>query len=380
MLEQKPVAGLTRRGFARRLGIAAALSGTVSEMVYAQRAALNFKLPKDTVWINANENPAGPPAPSIKAMAEVLPASGRYHYQEFPDFYAALAHSEDLEPEQILVGAGSTESLHAAVEAFTSPARPLITISPTYEAPPEVTRASGRPVITTPLTERYTADVRKLVAEADKAGGGLIYLCNPNNPTSTVTPKADIAWMISNLPPNTVALFDEAYIHFAETPDMESALTYVRQGKDVVVTRTFSKIYGMAGLRAGFAAAKPELIRKMAPFRNNVISIVTARAVLAAIADSSVVPTRKASLSKTRADLCAWLKKNGYTYIEPQANFLMIDVGRDTRQFGREMAENGVAVGRPFPPLDHMLRVSIGTDQDMQKFKEVFPRVYGMKA
>jgi histidinol-phosphate/aromatic aminotransferase/cobyric acid decarboxylase-like protein len=101
---------------------------------------------------------------------------------------------------------------------------------------------------------------------------------------------------------------------------------------------------------------------------------------LAAIADSSVVPTRKASLSKTRADLCAWLKKNGYTYIEPQANFLMIDVGRDTRQFGREMAENGVAVGRPFPPLDHMLRVSIGTDQDMQKFKEVFPRVYGMKA
>jgi histidinol-phosphate aminotransferase len=380
MLEQKPVAGLTRRGFARRLGIAAALSGTVSEMVYAQRAALNFKLPKDTVWINANENPAGPPAPSIKAMAEVLPASGRYHYQEFPEFYAALAHSEDLEPEQILVGAGSTESLHAAVEAFTSPARPLITISPTYEAPPEVTRASGRPVITTPLTERYTADVRKLVAEADKAGGGLIYLCNPNNPTSTVTPKADIAWMISNLPPNTVALFDEAYIHFAETPDMESALTYVRQGKDVVVTRTFSKIYGMAGLRAGFAAAKPELIRKMAPFRNNVISIVTARAVLAAIADSSVVPTRKASLSKTRADLCAWLKKNGYTYIEPQANFLMIDVGRDTRQFGREMAENGVAVGRPFPPLDHMLRVSIGTDQDMQKFKEVFPRVYGMKA
>jgi histidinol-phosphate aminotransferase len=367
---------LTRRAFAGRLGLAAAFSGALPEAIYAQRAALNFKTPKDTVWINANENPAGPPQASIKAMIDVLPTSGRYHYQEFPDFYAALAHSEDLEPEQILAGSGSTESLHAAVEAFTSPTRPLITIAPTYEAPPEVTRASGHPVITTPLTDRYTADVRKLVAEADGAGGGLIYLCNPNNPTSTVTPKADIAWMISNLPPNTIALFDEAYIHFAETPDMESALTYVRQGKDVVVTRTFSKIYGMAGLRAGFAAAKPELIRRMAPFRNNVISIVTAHAVLAAIADKNLVPARKATLAKTRAELCAWLKGHGYNFIEPQANFVMIDVRRDTRQFGREMAENGVAVGRPFPPLDHMLRVSIGTDQDMAKFREVFARVY----
>ncbi len=279
---------LTRRAFAGRLGMAAAFSGSLSEFAYAQRAALNFKLPKDMVWINANENPAGPPPESIRAMTEVLPASGRYHYQEFGDFYQKLAASEDLTPEQILVGAGSTESLHAAVEAFTSPARPLITITPTYEAPPEVTRASGKQVILTPLTPTYTADVRKLVAEADKAGGGLIYLCNPNNPTSTVTPKADIAWMLSNLPRNTIALFDEAYIHFAETPEMESALTYVRQGKDVVVTRTFSKIYGMAGLRAGYAAAKPELIAKMAPFRNNVISIVTARAVLAAIADKDL--------------------------------------------------------------------------------------------
>ena len=367
---------LTRRAFTGRLGIAAAFSGSLSEFAYAQRAALNFKLPKDMVWINANENPAGPPPESIHAMTEVLPASGRYHYQEFGAFYTALAHSEDLAAEQILVGAGSTESLHAAVEAFTSPTRPLITITPTYEAPPEVTRASGKQVILTPLTPGYTADVRKLVAEADKAGGGLIYLCNPNNPTSTVTPKEDVAWMISNLPRNTIALFDEAFIHFAETPEMESALTYVRQGKDVVVTRTFSKIYGMAGLRAGFAAAKPELIAKMAPFRNNVISIVTARAVLAAIADKDLVPTRKAGYARTRRELCSWLKQNGYAYIDPQANFIMIDVGRDTRQIGREMAENGVAVGRPFPPLDHMLRVTIGTDQDMAKFREVFPRVY----
>jgi histidinol-phosphate aminotransferase len=345
-------------------------------MAFAQRAAVGFKMPKDVVWLNGNEFPFGPPQSAVQAMTEVLPVSNRYHYQEFGDFYTALAHSEDLTPDQILVGAGSSECLHAAVEAFTSPTRPLITLTPTYEAPPEVARASGRQVITVPLTAKYTADVHKLIAAADKAGGGMIYLCNPNNPTSTVTPKADVAWMIANLPPNTIALIDEAYMHFAETPEMESGLTYVRQGKDVVVTRTYSKIYGMAGLRAGFAAARPDLIKKMAPFRNNVISIVTARAVLAAIAEKNLVSERRTMLAKTRGELCSWLRAKGVMYMEPQANFLMIDVGRDTREFGRQMAQRGVAVGRPFPPLDHMLRVTVGTDAEMAKFRDVFWSVY----
>ena len=368
---------LTRRAFAGRLGLAAAFSGSISEMAYAQRAALDFKLPKDMVWINANENPAGPPPESIKAMTQALPLSGRYHYQEWGAFCESLAGNFDLSKDQILVGNGSTESLHAAVEAFTSSTRPLITYVPTYEAPPEFARAAGKPVVALPLeAPAYAMDVHRLVAEASKAGGGLIYVCNPNNPTANVVPKADIAWMISNLPPNTIALFDEAYADFAETPEMESALTYVRQGKDVVVTRTFSKIYGMAGLRAGLACARPDLIRKMAPFRNNVISSVTTQAVLAAIADKNLVPARKKGYVKTRSELCAWMRAKGYSFIDPQANFFMIDVGRDTRDFGREMAENGVAVGRPFPPLTHMLRVSIGTDQDMAKFREVFPKVY----
>lgn len=367
---------LTRRAFAGRLSFAAAACGMLHETVYAQRAAVGFKMPKDVVWLNANEFPAGPPQHVIKAMADVIPASNRYHYQEFGDFYTALAHSEDLLPEQILVGAGSSECLHAAIEAFTSASRPLITISPTYEAPPEVARASGRQVISLPLTAKYTPDAHKIIEAASKAGGGLIYLCNPNNPTSTVTPKADLAWMVDNLPANTILMLDEAYIHFAETPEMQSGLTWVREGKEVVVMRTYSKVYGMAGLRAGFAAARPDLIQKMAPFRNNVISIVTARAVLAAIADKNLVPERKRMLAKTRGDICSWLRTKGVNYIEPQANFMMVDVKRDTRQFGREMAQHGVAVGRPFPPLNNMLRVSIGTDADMAKFREAFSAVY----
>jgi histidinol-phosphate/aromatic aminotransferase/cobyric acid decarboxylase-like protein len=232
-------------------------------------------------------------------------------------------------------------------------------------------------VIRVPLTGAYSADVRKLAAEARQAGGGLIYLCNPNNPTASITSKADIAWLVANLPPDTVALIDEAYIHFADTPEIESALGYVRQGKNVVVTRTFSKIYGMAGLRAGFACAPPELISRMAPFRNNVISIVAVRAVLAALEEAPrLLPERKASLGKTRKELCGWLKERNLSYIEPHANFLMIDVGRDVRDFITRMPPMGVAVGRPFPPLDQMLRVSIGTDGDMQKFRDVFWKVY----
>jgi histidinol-phosphate aminotransferase len=368
---------LTRRAFAARIGITAAGLPALHEMAFAQRALVKGDLPKDMVWINANENPEGPPRSSIQAMIEALPGAGRYHYQEFGDFYATLARSEDLSPDQILVGSGSTEVLHAAVDAFTSPTRGMIAIEPTYESPPELTRILGRSVIRVPLTPQYTADVKRLVAEAEKAGGGVIYLCNPNNPTSSVTPKADMAWLVANLPPNTILLVDEAYIHFAETPEMESALGYVRQGKDVVVTRTFSKIYGMAGLRAGFVAARPDLIRRMAPFRNNVISIVTVRAVLAAVAEAkTLLPERKARIVKTRSELCSWLRQKSVRFIEPQANFMMIDIGRDPREFGAEMARRGVAVGRPFPPLNQMLRVSIGTDADMARFREVFWSVY----
>ena len=368
---------LTRRGFAARLGAVAATVRMLPEMAYAQRAAVQGDLPPDMVWLNANENPAGPPRSSIEAMIEVLPTAGRYHYQEFRDFYERLAHSEDLTREQILVGAGSSEVLHAAVDAFTSATRPLIAINPTYEGPVELARALGRPVVRVPLTDSFSADVHKLVEEADKAKGGLIYLCNPNNPTSTITTREDLAWLVKNLPRDTMVLIDEAYIHFGEIPELESALGYVRQEKDVIVTRTFSKIYGMAGLRAGFACARGDLIAQMAPFRNNVISIVTVRAVLAALQEANtLIPQRKAALIKTRRALCDWLRERHVRYLEPHANFLMIDVGRDVGEFHQKMPRLGVAPGRRFSPLNQMLRVSIGTDQDMEKFKEVFWKVY----
>src|SRR5579872_1481861 len=368
----------SRRTFLAQIGAGAFAARMMPEMAYAQRAAVaGGNLPKDMVWLNANENPAGPPKCALDAMSQVLPSSGRYHYNEFDGIYSAIAKSEGLRPEQMITGCGSSEGLHTCVDAFTGPNRPLISVTPAYEGPIDTARALGRTVILTKLREDYTADVHRLAEEADKAHGGVIYLCNPNNPTSACTSAKDVDWLVNNLPANTILLVDEAYIHFVERPDVQSAIPYVKQGKNVIVARTFSKIYGMAGLRVGFAAGKPEYIEKLQPLRMNVISIVSARGVVAALAErDQFLPERKATLAKTRSDTCAWLKERGVKFIEPNANFMMVDCGRNAREFIAAMPKMGVAPGRPFPPLDNMLRVTIGTDTEMMKFRDVFWKVY----
>jgi histidinol-phosphate aminotransferase len=358
---------LTRRGFA---GVVAA---GFTEFAFAQRAAIdtmNVQAPKNTAWLNANEFPEGPPAAAVQAMTRVAGDVNRYHFTEFPQFYQSVANLEKLKAEQVLIGEGSTETLHAAVEAFTSPKRPFICGWPTFESGPELAAAQGHAVVKLPLTSNYTSDVKRLVAEAQKAGGGLIYICNPNNPTGNITPKQDIAWVVANMPADTILLMDEAYYHFNVSPETESAMKYVHDGKNVIVMRTFSKIYGMAGLRVGYVAGRPDLIQKMTPFRNAVISIVSARGVLAAIdLGQKFIDDRREKMTHTRNDLLAWLKQKKLNYIDSQANFVMIDTRRDIKELTPAMLAKGVAVGRPFPPYDKMMRITIGTDAEMAKFK-----------
>ena len=362
-----------------RREFAALIAAGLSEAAFAQRASVPGAAPSaNTVWLNGNEFPEGPPKASVEAMARVIGESNRYHYQEFPAFYATLAASEGLAPEQILVGAGSSEVLHAAVEAFTSPSIPLVTAWPTYEAAPELAAFKGHAVVKVPLDSAYAPDVRRLAAEAEKAGGGLIYLCHPNNPTSTITTREDMQWLVSNLSSNTYLLVDEAYLYYATSPDAASAMAFVKEGKNVIVSRTFSKIHGMAGLRVGFVAARPDLIKRMEPFRNNVISIVSVRAVLAALdLGPKLIEERRARIDHTRTELCSWLAAKKIGFIPPQANFIMIETGRDAREMQASMLAKGIAVGRPFQTLEKMMRVSIGTDAEMAKFRQAFGEVLG---
>jgi histidinol-phosphate aminotransferase len=347
------------------------------EAAYAQRSAVKgaVKNHSQLVLLNANENPDGPPQISIEAMSKALTRGGRYHDEDTEALTAAIASCEHLQPEQVLAGSGSSEILHCAVDAFTSRSLPLITTLPSYELPVDIATAQRNPVIKLPMTPDYAADVRKMAAEAEKAHGGLIYIVNPNNPTSSITKKGDIAWLVANLPPNTVALIDEAYIHYSTAPDLASAIPYVQQGKNVVVARTFSKIYGMAGLRVGFGCARADLIQKMAVYRNNVVPVPSVHAAKVALESTTLVAERRDKFTKIRTDLCNWLDAGRYKFIPPHANFLMIDVKRDVRGVIAEMREHGVAVGRPFPPMNQMLRVTIGSEADMAKFKEVFPQV-----
>jgi len=358
--------------FSRR-AFAGMIAAGLTEAAFAQRAKLSGVAPADTVWIDGNEFPEGPPQASIDAMARVIGESNRYHYQEFPAFYAKLAANEGLTADQILVGAGSSEPLHAAVEAFTSPTIPLIYPVPTYEAAPELAKYKGHAVVETPLDSKMAPDVRRLAAAAEKAGGGLIYIVNPNNPTSTITTSDDLAWLAANLPKNTYVLVDEAYLHYATSPEASSSFRFVKEGKNVIVARTFSKIYGMAGLRVGYIAGRPDLIAKMEPYRNNVISIVSVRAVLAALdLGPKMLEERKAKIVHTRNELCAWMTEKKFKFIPPQANFVMIETGRDAKEMQAALLEKGVAIGRPFPPLSIMIRVSIGTDTEMVKFRKAF--------
>jgi histidinol-phosphate aminotransferase len=362
---------LTRRGFA---GVA--IAAGFSEFAFAQRANVAGAAPKNTVWLNANEFPDGPPEAAIQAMSRVIGESNRYHYREFESFYKSIGAIEKLDAEQVIVGAGSSEVLHSAVDVFTSATRPFITCWPTFEAGPELAAAEGHPVVKLPLSSSYASDVKKLVAEAEKAGGGMIYICNPNNPTGAITSKEDLAWTVDNLPANTILLVDEAYFHFNTSPDTESAMKYVHQGKNVLVMRTFSKIYGMAGLRCGYVAGRPDLIKKLEPYRNNVISIVAVRAVLAALdLGDKMIVERREKIARTRAETCAWLKQKKINYIDPQANFMMVDAGRDIKQMGPALLAKGVAIGRPFPPYNNMMRVTIGSDAEMSKFRAALSEV-----
>jgi histidinol-phosphate/aromatic aminotransferase/cobyric acid decarboxylase-like protein len=173
-------------------------------------------------------------------------------------------------------------------------------------------------------------------------------------------------------------VIDEAYLHFVESFDTENAMDLARGANNVVVTRTFSKIFGMAGLRAGFAAGNPELIRRMRPYRPNPISAIAIRAALAAASEGPrIIPERRARLIRERRALCDWARSRKMGYIEPYANFVLFDTGRDARELGLEMLKRKVAVGRPFPALPKMLRVTVGTADDMAKFRAAFEDLAG---
>src|SRR5580658_4790532 len=213
----------------------------------------------NAVMIDSNENPLGPGQAARDAVAGIIPLGGRYSDNLTDDFVNTFAQMEGLNRDWINVTAGSTPPLTLAVLAFTSPQRSYVTPDPGFELGMMAAAYSQARVVKVPLTKTYAHDVKAMLAAAPDAG--VFYICNPNNPTGTLTPHADIEYLVANKPKDSIVLVDEAYIHLTEATS--SALDLVKDGKDVIVLRTFSKVYGLAGLRCGFVIARPELLEKV---------------------------------------------------------------------------------------------------------------------
>jgi len=328
--------------------------------------------PLDAVIINANENPLGPCEAARTAIAKVVPVGGRYDfYGETEMLTRTFASQHNLSEEFISVYAGSSEPLHFTVLAFTSPERSLVIADPSYEAPMMAAMYSGAKIHKVPLTSDYAHDVKAMVAADPNAG--VIYICNPNNPTGTMTSKKDIAWALENKPKGSILLVDEAYIHFSDAPDV---LDLVAAGKDLVVLRTFSKIYGMAGLRCGFALARPDLLKKLSPYGENPMPVTGSGAANASLLDANLIATRKKFMTETRGETIAWLKQNNYKVIgDSQSNCFMIDTRRNGRSVMMAMRAKNVYIGRTWPIWPNAVRITVGTPEEMAKFRTAFKQV-----
>jgi histidinol-phosphate aminotransferase len=366
--------GINRRDFARLAALLAtgAALPFYNEFTLAQDIKSIARIPPDAVKLNANENPLGPCPEALEAIAKIASQTGRYLFRETFAFVETLAASEGLPDSYVLPSAGSSPPLHHAVLAFTSPSRPLVTAEPGYEAPEGAARVNNAKVIKVPLRKDHSHDVKGMATAHPNTG--LIFVCNPNNPTGTVTRKEDIVALVANKPKGCVVLIDEAYIHF--TASTSPCTDLVAAGKDVIVLRTFSKLYGMAGLRAGAALGRPDLLEKIRAIGG--LNFLPAPAMVAAVAslkNKTLVSQRRQALAEIRKDLFAWLNRKGYSYIPSEANMVLIDAKKPGREIAKAMLEHKVAIGRSWAALPTHVRVTIGTAAEMEKFKAAFERV-----
>jgi histidinol-phosphate aminotransferase len=380
---------VSRRSFLFSAGIAAAVAPVLTESHFAwaafqagkpapkpmsQMQAMKLayqNMPKDVVLINANENPLGPSEAARAAMVSVVGKGGRYDILEMMKLVEVFAAQNSVPEENIAVYAGSSEPLHYSVLSYTGPTCSFVAGDPTYEAGGRAAEIAKAKTIRVPLNKVYAHDV-KAMAAAD-SGAGVIYICNPNNPTGTITSREDILWLLDNKPKSTMLLVDEAYIHLS---DAQSVVDQTANRKDIIVLRTFSKIYGMAGIRCGLAVAHPDVLSKLELCGQNAMPITSSIAARVSLEDTTLIPTRKAYIAGARNTTLKFLADNHYKVIPgSQSNCFMIDTGRDGRQVMAAMAQQKVMIGRTWSVWPNVVRITVGTNEDMAKFRTAFKQV-----
>ena len=364
--------GFSRRSFGRLATMLAAGSTLPFYNEFALAQDIDTRaLPPGAVKIDTNENPLGPCNEAREAMQAMVNDGGRYHFDLPSALHKALADSEGLKPNYIQAFPGSSMPLHWAVLAFTSPTRAYVCADPGYEAGDKAAEFVGGKVVKVPLAKDYSHDVKAMVAAAPS--GGLYYICNPNNPTGTMTSRADIDWLVANKPAGSVVLLDEAYLHFSGA---QGATDLVVADKDVVILRTFSKLYGMAGLRAGAAIGRPDLLGKIRAYGNLWCPTTSMAGAIASLKVSkTLVPQRRKITKDTREDVFSFLDKHNFHYVPSVSNKFMLDVKKPGREVVAALRKENVYIGRSWPVWPTHVRVTIGTQEEMNKFKAALAKV-----
>jgi histidinol-phosphate aminotransferase len=364
--------GFSRRSFGRfatLLGAGAAALPFYNEPAMAQLSNIG-PLPPDAVKINANENPLGPCPEAAEAIYKVVQKGGRYLYEETFGFSKTLADQEGLKPEYVMPFAGSSDPLHRTVMAFTSPAKSFITGDPGYEAGARAAEFVSAKVVRVPLAKDHSHDVKAMAAADPDAG--IIYVCNPNNPTGTLTKRSDIDWLIVNKPKGAVLLLDEAYLHFSGAAP---ASDLVAADKDIIILRTFSKLYGMAGLRAGAALGRPDLLAKLRPLGAGALAVTGMVGAHASLQVKTLIPQRRKMMKDVRNDVFSFLDKNRFSFVPSDSNCFMLDAKRPGAELVKAMAKEKVFIGRVWPAMPTYARVTVGTADEMAKFKSALLKV-----
>jgi len=363
---------ISRRRFAQLLGVGAAAAVVRPALSFAEESLR----PRSTgvVRLSANENPYGPSPKAHQAMNDAFEQCCRYPDVQNEVLIDKLARINGVNRDQIVLGDGSSEILKLSAEAFTGPTQgKLVAADPTFEAILEYAAANGAEVVKVPLTPSFGHDLEKMGAAAQK---GLIYVCNPNNPTASITPKNELRAFIEKTPQDTMILVDEAYFHYADSADYESAIPLVKDHPNLIVARTFSKVYGMAGLRCGYGVAQKETVQRSHPFQMwDSVNVMALAAASASLDDVDQVNNGRKLNSEAKKFTTSELAKMGYKQIPSQANFIMFDCKRPVVPLIKALKERNVQVGRLFPALPNHMRLTIGKKSEMESFLAAFRQV-----
>jgi len=360
--------GFVTSGMAASLAGLTGLGGTAGLMDRSGLWRVGKTLADGTVRLSSNENPLGISPAARQAVIDNLVNANRYPGDWSRPVVEALAKKLGVGTDNLIMGAGSTEVLQMAVQAYQSPRAPMVIAEPTFEDVPRYQRPFAYDLKAIPLTAGLEHDLGRM-REAAGTGPSVVYLCNPNNPTGTLTRSADIDAWIADAPETTLFLLDEAYFEYANDPQYWTGLKWADSKPNVIVVRTFSKIFGMAGMRLGYGVAHPETAQRLRSFicANN-MNVPACAAGLASLDDAGLMARSVKVNDEAKAIATSTLNDLDLEYIPTQTNFIMHRINGDLQAYIGRMREAGVRVGRPFPPMTDWNRVSFGLPEEMERW------------